>query len=167
MEQALLVEETAGQLAPVRDVDEQHQDHGADHQLGALADPVEGAAARLATELHVPAAYTDIAELLADPEIDAVVITAPARFHAGLVEQAAAAGKAVFCEKPAGMTLEEIGRVRAAVEAHEASFAAEHFGKQRLHLVLAGDVDEDGQRRLSWRWHAFSRFPSGPDASDP
>ena len=87
-------------------------------RLVAIADPVEGAAARLAEALYVPAAYTDIAELLADPEVEAVVITAPARFHTELVEQVAAAGKAIFCEKPAGMTLEEIDRVHQAVETH-------------------------------------------------
>ncbi|MEX5303261.1 Gfo/Idh/MocA family oxidoreductase [Kocuria sabuli] len=91
-------------------------------RLVAIADPVEGAAARLATALHMPAAYADPAELLADRGIDAVVITAPARFHAGLVEQVAATGKAIFCEKPAGMTLEEIERVRRAVETHGVLF---------------------------------------------
>ncbi|MFI7583020.1 Gfo/Idh/MocA family oxidoreductase [Kocuria sp. M1N1S27] len=91
-------------------------------RLVAIADPVEGAAARLAAELGVTAAYTDIADLLADPVIDAVVITAPARFHTTLVEQVAATGKAIFCEKPAGMTLEEIDRVRQAVEAHGVLF---------------------------------------------
>ncbi|MEX5234780.1 Gfo/Idh/MocA family oxidoreductase [Kocuria arenosa] len=91
-------------------------------RLAAVADPVEGAAARLAQELGVAVAYTDIAGLLADPEVEAVVITAPARFHTGLVEQAAAAGKAIFCEKPAGMTLAEIDRVRAAVETHGVVF---------------------------------------------
>jgi myo-inositol 2-dehydrogenase/D-chiro-inositol 1-dehydrogenase len=91
-------------------------------RLVAIADPVVGAAARLAEELGVETAYTDIAELLADPGVEAVVITAPARFHAGLVEQAAAAGKAIFCEKPAGMTLEEIERVARAVEAHGVVF---------------------------------------------
>ncbi|GGG68899.1 myo-inositol 2-dehydrogenase [Kocuria dechangensis] len=91
-------------------------------QLVAIADPVEGVAARLAEQLHVPAAYTDPAQLLADPQVEAVVITAPARFHTGLVEQAAAAGKAIFCEKPAGMTLEDIDRVQQAVEAHGVLF---------------------------------------------
>lgn len=91
-------------------------------RLAAVADPVEGAAERLAEALAVDAAYTDIAELLADPGIDAVLITAPARFHTALVEQAAAAGKAIFCEKPAGMTLEEIDRVRRAVETHGVLF---------------------------------------------
>ncbi|MEX5261560.1 Gfo/Idh/MocA family oxidoreductase [Kocuria sp. CPCC 205263] len=85
-------------------------------RLAAVADPVDGAAARLAVSLGVDTAYTDITELLVDPALDAVVITAPARFHTTLVEQAAAAGKAIFCEKPAGMTLEEIDRVHRAVD---------------------------------------------------
>ncbi|WP_460669472.1 Gfo/Idh/MocA family protein, partial [Kocuria himachalensis] len=58
----------------------------------------------------------------ADPEVEAVVITAPARFHTTLVEQVAAAGKAIFCEKPAGMSLEEIDRVHRAVETHGVVF---------------------------------------------
>ncbi|MFW6187800.1 MAG: Gfo/Idh/MocA family oxidoreductase [Actinomycetota bacterium] len=87
-----------------------------DARLAAVADPVGGAAARLAEVLGVDRASTDVTALLADPVVDAVVITAPARFHAQLVEQAAAAGKAIFCEKPAGMTLEEIERVHRAVE---------------------------------------------------
>ncbi len=91
-------------------------------RLVAIADPVEGAAARLAESLHVPAAYTDPAQLLADPAVEAVVITAPARFHTGLVERTAAAGKAVFCEKPAGMTLEEIERIHQAVETNGVVF---------------------------------------------
>jgi myo-inositol 2-dehydrogenase / D-chiro-inositol 1-dehydrogenase len=41
----------------------------------------------------------DPAELLADPSVQAVVIAAPARFHADLVV-AAGAGTAMFCEKP-------------------------------------------------------------------
>ena len=59
-------------------------------ELIAIADPVEGAAAKLAETLGVEQSYTDIAALLARPDLDAVVITAPPRFHTALVEQAAA-----------------------------------------------------------------------------
>jgi len=50
--------------------------------LGAIADPVPGQAARLAAELGVARVYTDPQQLLDDPEIDAVLIAAPARSHA-------------------------------------------------------------------------------------
>ena len=59
----------------------------------AVADPAPGAAERLAAELGADAAYTDPAEVFADPEVDAVVIAAPARFHADLVVAAAGRGQ--------------------------------------------------------------------------
>src|SRR5689334_19223066 len=68
--------------------------------LAAVADPAPGAAEKLATTLGAPKFFTDPADAFADPEIDAVVIAAPARFHADLVVAAAAAGKGIFCEKP-------------------------------------------------------------------
>ena len=71
-----------------------------DATLLGVADPAPGAAAKLAAKLRAPLHTTDPAELLATPDLEAVVIASPARFHAGLVEQAANAGKAVFCEKP-------------------------------------------------------------------
>lgn len=91
-------------------------------QLAAVADPAPGAAEALATELGVPRYTLDPTDVLADPEIDGVVIASPAAFHAGLVTRAAAAGKHVFCEKPAGVTLEELDAALAAVEAAGVEF---------------------------------------------
>jgi len=84
--------------------------------LAAVADPAPGAAWRLADRLGVPMAVVDPAELLADPQIDAVVVATPAAAHADLVEAAADAGKAVFCEKPMALTLADADRAIAAVE---------------------------------------------------
>ncbi|MGY2873648.1 myo-inositol 2-dehydrogenase / D-chiro-inositol 1-dehydrogenase [Marmoricola sp. URHA0025 HA25] len=81
--------------------------------LTTVADPRPEAAAALAAALGVRAA-DDAAEVFADPEVDAVVITAASVAHADLVTAAAEAGKAVFCEKPMGMTLAEIDRGIAA-----------------------------------------------------
>jgi myo-inositol 2-dehydrogenase / D-chiro-inositol 1-dehydrogenase len=53
-------------------------------RLAGVADPAPGAAERLAASLGAPLAATDPAELLADPAVEAVVIAAPARFHADL-----------------------------------------------------------------------------------
>jgi myo-inositol 2-dehydrogenase/D-chiro-inositol 1-dehydrogenase len=85
-----------------------------DARLAAIADPAPGAAERLAGRLGCGRTTTDPAELIADPGVEAVVIAAPARFHADLVEAAARAGKAVFCEKPMALTLADADRAIAA-----------------------------------------------------
>jgi myo-inositol 2-dehydrogenase/D-chiro-inositol 1-dehydrogenase len=87
---------------------------GAD--LVAIADVRPGTADALAEGLGCRSA-ADAGALFADPDIEAVVITASAEAHADLVVRATAAGKAVFCEKPMGLTIEEITRGVAAAKA--------------------------------------------------
>lgn len=84
--------------------------------LAAVADPLPGAAEKLASTLGVTTAYSDLQALLEDPEIDAVAIAAPARTHAEWVIAAANAGKHVFCEKPMAVTLDEADRAIAAAK---------------------------------------------------
>ena len=55
-------------------------------------------------------------EIFSDPEIQAVVITAPSGLHAELICQAAEAGKHIFCEKPVAFETAPIEKVLAAVE---------------------------------------------------
>jgi myo-inositol 2-dehydrogenase/D-chiro-inositol 1-dehydrogenase len=86
-------------------------------RLAGVADPSPGAAERLAGRLGAGHATTDPAALLADPAVEAVVIAAPARAHADLVQAAARAGKAVFCEKPMAVTLADAARAAAAARA--------------------------------------------------
>jgi scyllo-inositol 2-dehydrogenase (NAD+) len=57
--------------------------------------------------LNVPHAFADAYELIEHPEIDAVIITTPTSTHHHLVIAAAQAGKAIFCEKPLALTIEE------------------------------------------------------------
>lgn len=83
--------------------------------LAAVADARPGAAAALATS-YGAAAFDDPQALIDDPGVDAVVITASSTAHAALITAVARAGKPVFCEKPAGMTLDELDGALAAVE---------------------------------------------------
>lgn len=85
-------------------------------ELAAIADPAPGAAEALATELGVPRYTLDAEDVLTDPEIDGVVIASPAAYHAELISRAAAAGKHIFCEKPAGITPDELEAALAAVD---------------------------------------------------
>ncbi|MFC5950051.1 Gfo/Idh/MocA family oxidoreductase [Pseudonocardia lutea] len=86
-------------------------------RLVAVADPAPGTAETLAAEWGAPSAFADPAEAFADPAVAAVVIAAPARFHAELIVAAAQAGKAVFCEKPAAPALADLDRAIDAVRA--------------------------------------------------
>jgi len=84
--------------------------------LVAVADPRPGAAAEVAGPLGARAS-TSVEEVLADPDLDAVVISASSTVHHDLILGAARAGKHVFCEKPAGMSLAEIDDARSAAAA--------------------------------------------------
>jgi predicted dehydrogenase len=63
---------------------------------------------------HGLALSRDLADVLADPEIDAVFLATPHSRHVDEVVAVAAAGKAVWCEKPLALTRAEAVR---AVEA--------------------------------------------------
>ncbi len=60
---------------------------------------------------------TDLGELLARPEVDAVLVANPNRFHARTATAALAAGKHVLLEKPAAMSLAELDALIAAERA--------------------------------------------------
>ena len=83
--------------------------------LYAVADVDEQARTRIAHEFSVPHAVADAYELLELPELDAVVIATPTSTHHNLVIAAAASSKAIFCEKPLALTIEENRSVLEAV----------------------------------------------------
>ncbi|MFB3820359.1 MAG: Gfo/Idh/MocA family protein, partial [Candidatus Methylomirabilales bacterium] len=68
------------------------------------------------------AAYRDFRELLARPDIDAVLIATGERWHPLLSIAAARAGKDVYCEKPLSVTIEEALAVREAVRRYGTIF---------------------------------------------
>jgi myo-inositol 2-dehydrogenase/D-chiro-inositol 1-dehydrogenase len=72
---------------------------------------------RWAEALGIPIHSTENARIFGDPEIDAVVITAPSGLHSALICQAAAAGKHIFCEKPVGFADTPIEEAIAATNA--------------------------------------------------
>lgn len=75
-------------------------------RLVFVCDPVGSAAGELAASFGVRSCQ-DASEVLADPEVDAVVLGSPSTFHAEQLLAAARAGKAVLCEKPVAISVEE------------------------------------------------------------
>jgi len=85
-------------------------------RLVAVADVDRSAVDRITSEFDVPRGTTDPGDVIGDPSVDAVVIVTPTSTHREMTEAAAAAGKAVFCEKPLSIALEEAVAIRRAVE---------------------------------------------------
>ncbi|UCH57521.1 MAG: Gfo/Idh/MocA family oxidoreductase, partial [Candidatus Bathyarchaeota archaeon] len=59
--------------------------------------------------------YLDYRELLSDPDIQAVAINTPPRFHEQMVVEALGAEKHVLCEKPLAQSVEGCNRIEAAL----------------------------------------------------
>lgn len=73
-------------------------------EIVAVADPAPGAAEKAAAEWGIEKTFDSVDKMLAEaPELDAVSIIVPNKFHAPLAIQCLKAGKHVFCEKPPGL----------------------------------------------------------------
>ena len=70
--------------------------------------------------------YNSAEELLADPEVQTVLIVANNNQHKKLVIAAAEAGKDIICEKPVAMSLEELDEMEAAVKKAGVHFTVHH-----------------------------------------
>ncbi len=70
----------------------------------------------LADKYGIEKVYEDYKEMLADKDIDAVLVCSSTDTHADISIEAAQAGKHVFCEKPVDLTPEKVKAVIEAVE---------------------------------------------------
>jgi len=86
-----------------------------DATLVAVADVDRKAAASLAD--RTGAEVRDADAILKAGDIDALLIGTPTDTHAGLIEAAAKAGKAVLCEKPVDLASKRVERCLKVVEA--------------------------------------------------
>ena len=81
-------------------------------ELYAICDAAEDLLTRMAA-IHQPRViYWDYAAMLADPQVEAVIIGVADQFHVPLARQAIAAGKHVLIEKPLGVNIEECEALR-------------------------------------------------------
>jgi predicted dehydrogenase len=130
-------------------------------------------------ELAVPAA-PDMKTLLANPDIQGVILTVPNEQHLPLAEQVARAGKHVYTEKPIAQTLEDGLRIAALEAGHGVSVTVGHsarlmagiriirerIDRGELGRVAFVEANFSNERALeltpqTWRWYK-DRAPGGP-----
>jgi predicted dehydrogenase len=83
--------------------------------LYAICDVADDLRERMAATHQPTRSYADYATMLADPDLDAVIIATSDPFHVPAAIQALEAGKHVLTEKPMGITVEEALDLKAAV----------------------------------------------------
>jgi len=123
----------------------EHPDYGVaatavwDHDAGRL---------NQAADQHGLARCETAEALLARPDVQAVVVAAETALHADLVEQAAAAGKAIILQKPMALTLPEADRIVLAVERQGVPFTmawqmrADPQNRQMRALIHSGQLGQ-------------------------
>src|SRR2546426_1063892 len=86
-------------------------------ELYAICDLAEDLVVRMSA-IHEPrVTYQDYGAMLADPQVEAVIVATADQFHVEHASRALAAGKHVLVEKPLGVTIEECEALREQVQA--------------------------------------------------
>ena len=83
-------------------------------RVAALSDVIKERMNNLQDTCGSSETYLDYKELLSDPDVDAVAVNTPPRFHEKIVLDALYAGKHVLCEKPLAESLEGCYKIRKA-----------------------------------------------------
>jgi predicted dehydrogenase len=124
--------------------------------LTVLSGRNEAAVRAAAGTLGFAAWTTDWRELVSSPDVDVVDICTPPGTHAEIIQAAAAAGKAVICEKPLAVALAD-GEAAAAAVARSGVLAAIGFNYRFLpavalmrELIAAGEIGDVLLWRGSW-----------------
>ncbi|MFZ5916933.1 MAG: Gfo/Idh/MocA family oxidoreductase [Chloroflexota bacterium] len=120
----------------------------------------------VASALDVPRVYTDYQALLADGDLEAVIIAANTSEHAELIVAAAQARKAIFGEKPAALTLDEMDRALEAVSAAGVPFQIGFMRRFDPPYVAAKRQMEDGGIGRPVAFLSISRDPCLPAPED-
>ena len=120
--------------------------------------------------IHVTDRYE---EVLADPEIDAVIITTPHGLHEEQALAAVAAGKQVFCEKPLTLSGEGAARILAACKSkgiilgigHERRF--EGAWEEMKRRLDAGELGKLLHVEINTSYNLFAGNPPSGWRQDP
>ena len=103
----------AGQIAQAAHFESCTKAKNAD--LYAICDVADDLRERMAIAHGAEKTFNDYDKMLADPDVDAVIIATSDAFHVPASIRALEAGKHVLCEKPLGLTVEETESLRDAV----------------------------------------------------
>ncbi len=136
-------------------------------RLVVVADEVPGRAAEAAARFGFDSATTDWRDVLSDPRVEAVSVTAPNFLHRELGEAVAKAGKHLWIEKPVGLSAADATAVADAADVAGVvgvvGFNYRHAPavEEARRLVAAGALGELTHSRV----RLFSDYAAHPDGA--
>ena len=127
-------------------------------QLYAVCDVDQGLANHFGQFYDAQQIYFDYDAMLADPELDAVVIGTSDAFHVPAALKAIEAGKHVLCEKPIGISIEEVEALSATVKQHAKVLQIGHMLRfdAGIESAKAFVQDEMGEMLALKAWYCDS-----------
>lgn len=153
------------QILAVCDVDPIRRDEARSHVEAAYAE------ARAGGTYSGCSACNDYREILARPDIDAVIIVTPDHWHAPMAAEAAAAGKDVYCEKPVSVTIAEGRRMVSAIRRNArvfqtgSQYRSNHTIRRVCDFVRAGGLGKI--KAVFTLWSHLGEFGGSPIPVDP
>ena len=131
----------------------------------AITDVSREAAESVAARCDIAIVAASSAEVLSNPQIEAVLICSSTDTHAELIVQAAEAGKHIFCEKPISLSLAEIDRALAAVKKAGVQLQIGFNRRFDANFARVRKAVESGEIGTPQLMHIVSRDPEPPPAA--
>ena len=112
-------------------------------ELAAVCDQNEQRVTQI-SKLYGAEGYTDYKAMLDRSDVDAVFIVVPQQFHYEIARDCVAAHKHILCEKPLGLTREEIAGMRAMAKGYDRKFMVDFPERFTVSCQEAMAVIADG-----------------------
>jgi predicted dehydrogenase len=126
-------------------------------EIVAITDVNAAAAKAAAAREGVAKSFGDVAAMLRDcPELDAVSVIVPNKFHAPVALQALAAGKHVFCEKPPALSAKEAAEMAALAKQQKRTLMFNFNNRARpesyamMEYIAQGQVGRINSAQAKW-----------------
>ena len=127
-------------------------------ELFAICDVADDLRERMAVAHGARKTFSDYDAMLADPEVEAVIIATADAFHVDASVRALEAGKHVLCEKPMATSVEDATRLRDAASASGKVVHVGHMKRYDGGIEAAKDfIDAEMGEMLSMKaWYCDS-----------
>ncbi len=128
-------------------------------RLAAVADVDQNAAKAVAGDAKI---FSDYHEMIKDDSVDAVIVCTPPFLKMDITKAAAEAGKAVFCEKPIAVTLDDADMMVGLVRGAGTKFQVGYQRRFDPSYAKARNAMESGELGKLLLLKEHNRDPPGP-----